>query len=220
MRESRVGILGGTFDPIHFGHLAIAEDCWARLGLDEVQFVPAGDPPHKQGRAISPARDRLAMVELAIADNPHFRLSRIDVDRPGLSYSVDTVRRLRTQLGPAARIYFIIGADSLADLPSWRDPAGLVDSCQVVAVSRPGHPRLDLTRLEPAIPNASRRITQLTTPGLDISSTQLRQRVASGEPIRYLVPDSVRAYIGQHRLYGAGDIEEILLSGFAKRGRT
>lgn len=206
LSERRVGMLGGTFDPVHYGHLAVAEDCRAQLGLDEVLFVPAGGPPHKQGRAISPARDRLAMVELAIADNPRFRLSRIDVERPGLSYSVDTVQTLQARLGPEARIFFIIGADSLADLPRWRDPDRLAALCQIVAVNRPGYPMLDLVTLEEAIPDARRRIIQLATPGVDVSATQLRQRVAEGRPIRYLVPDAVRAYIQEHRLYRSAEV--------------
>lgn len=201
LSERRVGMLGGTFDPIHYGHLTIAEDCWAQLDLDEVLFVPAGGPPHKQGRAVSPARDRLAMVELAIADNPHFQLSRIDVERPGLSYSVDTVRTLQARLGPETRIFFIVGADSLADLPRWREPERLAGLCQIVAVNRPGYPMLNLAALEAAIPDARRRIIQLTTPGVDVSATQLRQRVAEGRPIRYLVPDAVRAYVQEHHLY-------------------
>lgn len=196
-----VGMLGGTFDPIHYGHLAIAEDCGAQLGLEVVLFVPAGGPPHKQGRAISPAADRLAMVERAIATNPRFGLSRIDVERPGLSYSVDTVRALQAQLGPETRIFFIVGADSLIDLPTWREPDQLSHLCQIVAVNRPGYAQVDLARLEATIPETTRRIIQLTTPGIDVSSTQLRQRVAEGRPIRYLVPDPVLAYIQEHGLY-------------------
>lgn len=194
-------MLGGTFDPIHYGHLAIAEDCLAQLSLDEVLFLPAGDPPHKQHRPISPADDRVAMVDLAIADNPSFRLSRIDVDRPGPSYSVDTVWALREQLGSEVRIFFIVGADSLADLPRWREPERLARLCQIVAVNRPGHPWPDPSRLEGVIPDAARRIITLTTPGVDVSASELRRRVAQGKPIRYLVPDVVLAYIRERRLY-------------------
>jgi nicotinate-nucleotide adenylyltransferase len=143
------------------------------------------------------------MVERAIADNPNFRLSRIDADRPGLSYSVDTVRALQAELGPAARIFFIIGADSLIDLPTWREPARLLQLCQVVAVSRPGYEQTDLACLDAVIPGAARRIIRLTTPGVDVSSTELRRRVAEGKPIRYLVPDAVRAYILERGLYRA-----------------
>lgn len=196
-----VGILGGTFDPIHYGHLEIAEDCWYQLQLDEILFVPAGAPPHKRGRAISPAADRLAMVTLAIAGNPHFRLSRVEVDRPGISYSVDTVARLREELGPDTRLFFIIGRDMLRDLPTWHRPDRLADLCEIVAVSRPGYPPFDLTRLEPAIPRATERIRQLEVPALNIAASDLRRRVAEGRPITYMTPDAVVRYIQEHRLY-------------------
>ena len=207
MSRRRVGILGGTFDPIHYGHLVVAEDCWAQLGLDEVLFVPAGTPPHKRGRAISPAADRVEMVSRAIAGNPHFRLSRVDVDRPGASYSVEMVARLRHDLGDDASIFFIVGRDALADLPLWREPARLADLCRIVAVNRPGYPPLDLRRLESAIPDASARILQLEVPELSISASNLRQRVREGRPITYMTPDAVIEYIQQHGLYRARETE-------------
>lgn len=207
MSRRRVGILGGTFDPIHYGHLVIAEDCWAQLKLDEVLFVPAGTPPHKRGRAVSLAADRVEMVRLAIAGNCHFRLSRVDVDRPGASYSVDMVSRLRQVLGDEMSVFFIVGRDALADLPRWREPARLADLCQIVAVNRPGYPALDLGRLEPAIPRASERILQLVVPELSISASILRQRVREGQPITYMTPDPVIEYIQQHGLYRAGETE-------------
>lgn len=197
----RVGVLGGTFDPIHYGHLAIAEDCRDQLRLDPVLFIPAGDPPHKRYRAVTPATDRLAMVERAIAGNPRFQLSRLEVDRPGLSYSVDTVGSLRAQLGPETELFFIIGDDSLADLPTWREPARLLDLCTIVAVNRPGYPRFDLARLDPVIPHASQRILRIEVPDLNLTSSDIRGRVAAGRTITYLVPDSVRDYISEHRLY-------------------
>ncbi len=196
-----VGILGGTFDPIHYGHLVIAEDCWYQLALDEVLFVPAGDPPHKRGRAISPSTDRLAMVALAIAGNPHFRLSRVEVDRPGVSYSVDTVARLREELGADTRLFFIMGRDMLRDLPTWHQPDRLAELCEIVAVNRPGYPSFDLTRLEAAIPRATERIRQLAVPQLSIAASDLRRRVAEGRPITYMTPDAVVRYIQEHRLY-------------------
>lgn len=201
MSRRAVGILGGTFDPIHCGHLVIAEDCWYQLELDEVLFVPAGDPPHKRGRVISPAADRVAMVALAIADNPHFRLSRVEVDRPGVSYSVDTVARLREELGPETRLFFIIGGDMLRDLPSWHEPDRLADLCEIVAVNRPGYPPLNLTRLNPAIPRAAERIRQLEVPELNIAASDLRRRVAEGRPITYMTPDAVVRYIQERGLY-------------------
>jgi nicotinate-nucleotide adenylyltransferase len=200
----RVGILGGTFDPIHVGHLVIAEDCWYQLALSEVLFVPAGAPPHKRGRPVSTAADRVAMVELAIVDNLHFRLSRADVDRPGMSYTVDTVRTIQAEVGPDANLFFIIGSDSLADLPSWREPNLLLDLCQIVAVNRPGYPAFDLGRLEPAIPRARERIIALEVPAVDLAATEIRRRVAEGWPITYLVPSVVKAYIEKRGLYRRG----------------
>lgn len=197
----KVGILGGTFDPIHYGHLVVAEDTWWQLGLDAVLFVPAGEPPHKRGRPISAAAHRVAMVELAIAGNPHFHLSRVDVDRPGVSYSVETVDLLRRSLGPETTLYFIVGGDALSELPTWREPERLANICQIVAVNRPGYPPVDLHRLEPTIPGASERIRQLVVPSFDISSSELRQRVAIGRPITYLTPDPVVRYIQEHHLY-------------------
>jgi nicotinate-nucleotide adenylyltransferase len=201
VRERRVGILGGTFDPIHVGHLVVAEDCWFQLRLDEVLFVPAGAPPHKRGRPVSAAADRVAMVELAIAGNPHFRLSRADVDRPGISYSVDSVRTIQAEVRSEARLYFIIGNDSLADLPSWHEPNLLLDLCQIVAVNRPGYPPFDLGRLESAIPRARERITVLEVPSLDVAASDIRRRVSDGWPITYLVPSAVRDYIAERGLY-------------------
>lgn len=200
MSERRIGILGGTFDPIHYGHLAIAEDVRTRLELEDVLFVPTGSPPHKQGRPISPAADRVAMVELAIADNPGFRLSRADVDRPGPSYTVDLLRVLQAE-HPDARLVFVVGGDSLAELPTWHAPEQLLERCQLVAVNRPGHPPVDLARLESIIPRARERILALSGPELNVSASALRRRVREGRPIRYLVPEAVRAYVEEHGLY-------------------
>ncbi len=197
----RVGILGGTFDPIHLGHLLIAEECWDQLQLTEVLFVPAGQPPHKRGVAISSVADRLAMVERAIADNPHFRLSRADVDRPGPSYSVDTLARIQAEEGPDALLFFIVGKDSLIDLPTWREPERLIQMGQIVAVNRPGYPPIDLTRLDALIPGARERITLVEGPGIAVSASEIRRRVAAGRSIRYLVPESVRRYVEERSLY-------------------
>jgi len=191
----RIGVLGGTFDPVHLAHLTIAEECWDQLGLAEVLFVPAGDPPHKQHRGVAPAAQRVAMVERAIAGNPHFRLSRVDVDRPGLSYSVDTLESLRSQLGVEAELFFIVGSDSLTDLPNWRDPRRLIELCTVVAVNRPGYPRPDLKQLDARIPGASGRTRFVDVPDLNLTSSEIRRRVVEGRTIRYLVPDPVRDYI-------------------------
>lgn len=200
----RIGVLGGTFDPIHHGHLAVAQDCRDVLRLDLVLFVPAGEPPHKQGRAITPVEHRLAMVELAIASNPAFRLSRIDVDRSGPSYTVGTLERLRCELGPEAQLWFVMGADSLADILTWRDPPRLLQLARIAAAGRPDAPPPDPSVLEEALPGARERIDLVQVPLLQISASDLRARIAQGRPIKYLVPDAVERYIAEHGLYGEG----------------
>lgn len=197
----KVGVFGGTFDPIHYGHLVAAEEAWARLELGYVLFVPAGQPPHKLGRAISPAVHRVAMVELAIGGNARFLVSRVDVERAGPSYSVDMLAELQRRLGKAVQLHFIIGLDSLSELLTWHDPARLVQLCRVVAVTRPGYRWYDLASLEAAIPQARERIDIVEVPQLDISSSDLRQRVAEGCPISYQVPRAVERYIEKQGLY-------------------
>ncbi len=196
----RLGVFGGTFDPIHIGHLIAAQEVWAALRLDRVLFVPAGEPPHKRGLPVTPAEHRVAMVALAIQDNPAFVLSRIEVDRPGPSYTVDTLRQLRATW-PAAELFLIIGADELLSLPTWREPATIAALAQIVAVARPGVQIEDLRYLEPWIPEPQRRIHFVSMPLIGISATDLRRRVAEGRPIRYQVPDAVMQYIYEHRLY-------------------
>lgn len=197
---SRIGVLGGTFDPIHYGHLAAAEEARVSLGLEAVLFVPAGVSPLKQDRPLTPAPHRLAMTRLATADHPAFQVSTVDLDRAGPSYTVDTLAILQAGLGPAVDLYFIVGADSLADLPRWRDPARLLKLGCLVAVSRPRH-ELDLAALERALPGVAERVIPLRVPLLDIAGTDLRQRVREGRPIRYYVPPAVADYIQTHRLY-------------------
>ena len=196
----RVGILGGTFDPVHLGHLILAEEAWARLQLSQVFFVPAGDPPHKRGTPISPVQHRLRMLELAIAGNPHFALSRVDADRPGPHYTVDMVKLLQEQFGPQAELFFLMGFDSLIDLPNWHQPQELLRLCRVVALTRFGY-RIDWAQLEAALPGIRERTTLLPMPELDIASHILQQRVREGWPIRYQVPAPVEEYIYQHGLY-------------------
>lgn len=208
MSGERFGILGGTFDPVHYGHLAIAEEVYAALRLTRVLFVPAGQPPHKPERSITPVRHRLAMLKLALAGNPHFALSLVDVQRAGPSYTVETLRLLHQELGAEAELYFVIGADSLKDLPEWYDPGGILEQAMVVALPRPGYPEFSrelLARLEGRLPTLKGRLMTLDSLHLDISSTDLRRRVAEGRPIAYQVPESVEAYIHRHSLYhGAG----------------
>ncbi len=194
----RIGVLGGTFDPIHYGHLAAAEEARAKLSLREVVFVVAGLPPHKLGEEITPAEDRYAMVELAISSNPHFSLSRIDMDRPGPSYTVDTIALLRQKW--TEEIYFIMGMDSLMEIDTWHEPQRLIQLCRLVAVERPGY-EPDLERLEETIPGITARTEIIDMPEVDISSTDLQRRVREGLPIKYQVPPEVEEYIYKHRLY-------------------
>ena len=196
----KIGILGGTFDPIHLGHLIMAEEARVILGLAKVLFVPAGQPWLKGDRAISPAQHRLEMVTRAIASNPFFGLSTVEIENLGPSYTVDTLALLQAQLGAEARLYFILGWDSLAELPRWKEPSRLVRMCQLVAVPRLGDTP-DLASLEVAIPGISQSVITLEMDPIGISSSAIRQRLAQGLSIRYLVPEAVEGYIQQHRLY-------------------
>jgi len=196
----RVGVIGGTFDPIHIGHLIVAEGARDALDLQRVIFVPAGQPPHKRSSRISPAEHRLEMVRLAIAGNGYFTASRVDIDREGPSYTVDTIRLLHDQWGAGVRIYYLIGSDSLAELPTWYQPERLLEICQVVAVPRPGY-EPDLESLDVKIPGAAERIRMLNMPVVDLSATEIRDRIRDRRSIRYLVPDAVQRYIYRHRLY-------------------
>jgi nicotinate-nucleotide adenylyltransferase len=200
----RVGILGGTFDPIHYAHLAIAEEVRVALDLTEIVFIPAGQPPHKPERMVTPARHRLAMVQLAIATNPCFTYSRIEVDRPGPSYLVDTLRDLRAQWGKDTALYFVIGWDSLEELHTWYDPQGiLAQLTKLVAVGRPGYAQGNEynTMLEARLPGILQRLLIVPAPLLNISSTDLRQRITEGRPIKYQTPETVEQYIVEHKLY-------------------
>lgn len=197
----KIGVLGGTFDPIHNGHFAVAEQAAARLKLAEVIFVPVGQPWLKREQRISPSEHRLQMVRLAIADKPYFKMSAMEVERAGPSYTVDTIAELRGQLDAGDELFFILGWGSLAELPRWREPARLIQLCRLVAVPRPGSPTPELEALESDIPGISRQVILLDKPQIDISASVIRQRVARGLPIQHLVPESVAEYITQHRLY-------------------
>lgn len=196
----KMGIMGGTFDPVHYGHLAAAEEAWAKLSLDQVVFVVANVPPHKIGEEITSAKHRYAMVELALASNPHFSISRVDLDRPGPSYSVDTVRLLKQEWGPDSEIFFIIGMDSLMEIDTWHEPEQLIRLCWLVAVERPGF-QPDLKALEAKVPGITARTVMIDMPAVDISSSDLRHRVREGLPIKYQVPPEVEEYIYSHGLY-------------------
>ena len=191
--------MGGTFDPIHLGHLAAAEEARQRLGLARVLFVPAGQPPHKKTYQVTPAQHRWDMTVLATADNPLFFPSRLEIDRPGPSYAVDTLSQLH-QAYPGREWYFITGADALLELETWKEPERLVTLCRIVAVTRPGYDQSLLARRVPAA--LLERTITLEVPGVAVSSTEIRHRVAQGLPIRYLTTDAVTAYIYKYELYG------------------
>jgi nicotinate-nucleotide adenylyltransferase len=199
-----IGFLGGTFDPIHIGHLIIAEEVRVRLALDEVLFSPAGQPWFKSERSITPGGHRLEMVRLALESNPYFKLSTIELERPGPTYSVDTISVLRKEFGTEVGIYFIVGFDALAGLPLWKEPARLIKLCQIVGIKRPGYTELDWQFLERAIPGVCASVIVLDVPQIDISSIEIRERVKKGISIRYLVPEAVERYISEHGLYKGG----------------
>lgn len=213
-RPGSIGIMGGTFDPIHVGHLAVAEEARDALGLERILFVVAGQPPHKTAGTVTAAEHRLAMVELAIGGNPAFEVSRLEIDRPGPSYSADTVvelERLERAAGRQPDLTVIMSVETFHDLPSWHEPERLLALARVAVVPREGYPAPEpgwLARQLPAIgePGGGQeaRVDFLEGPRLGLSSTALRDRVAHGRSIRYLVPDSVAGYIASHSLYRTG----------------
>ncbi len=192
----RIGILGGTFDPPHIGHLVLAQYAVSALDLACVLFVPAADPPHKQQLRYE-IEHRLPMLELAIAGNDRFTISRVDIDRPGPHYTVDMIRILQAQQ-PETEFYFLMGGDSLHDLPKWNQPLALIAQVKMAVVARLGAEiQTDLQ----ALPGLARRVTVIDSPLLGFSSTEIAERLVAGKSVRYLVPDSVLAYIQEHRLY-------------------
>ena len=193
----RLGVMGGTFDPIHHGHLVAASEVASRFALDEVVFVPTGRPWQKVERAVSEPEDRYLMTVIATASNPRFTVSRVDIDRPGPTYTVDTLRDLRTERGDDVDFYFITGADALSAILTWRGVEDLFDLAHFVGVTRPGH---ELS-VPPAEQVPSGRLTLMEVPALSISSTGCRDRVSAGEPIWYLVPDGIVQYIAKRGLY-------------------
>lgn len=204
VRPGSIGVMGGTFDPIHVGHLAIAEEARESLGLARVLFVPAGLPPHRPASSVALAADRAAMVGLAIEGNAAFELSRLELDRAGPSYTSDTIAALAAAERAAGRepdLTFILSAETLAALPSWHEPERLIDACRIAVVPREGYPAPDRAWLRERFPGREGRFDILSGPRLGISSTAIRERVATGRSIRYLVPEAVARYIGDHGLY-------------------
>lgn len=204
VRAGSLGIMGGTFDPIHVGHLAAAEEAREVLGIERVLFVPAGVPPHKPDRFVTRAAHRVRMVELAIADNPAFELSRLEVDRTGPSYTVDTVELLVARERKAGRepdVTVILSAESFLGLPTWSEPERLLRQCRLAIVPRDGFPTMGRPWVEEHFPGFEERITFLDAPRFKLSATEIRARVLAGRSVRYLVPDAVIRYIEDHALY-------------------
>ena len=205
-----IGVMGGTFDPVHYGHLVIAEEVRATLHLSEVVFIPAGQPPHKTGHHITETQHRLAMLELALASNPHFRISLMEIERTGPSYTVDTLRTLREQLETDTALFFIIGWDSLEDLHTWYKASDILTLVtRLVAVRRPGYEEnAEYNKvLEQRLPGILQRLLVVQAPQLEISATDLRQRVAEERPIKYQTPEAVETYIKENRLYAHSHVE-------------
>ncbi len=201
-RTYRLGVMGGTFDPVHNGHLVAAEQAAHDLSLDVVVFVPAGSPAFKQERRVSTPEDRLAMTLLATADNPRFLVSRIEVDRPGITYTVDTLQLLRDHYPANVELYFITGADAISDILRWRDAERIASLAHLVGATRPGY---DLERARASLTESALefQVHYLEVPALAISSSDLRRRVACGQSIRYLTSDAVVGYVEKRGLYDA-----------------
>jgi nicotinate-nucleotide adenylyltransferase len=217
----RLGLLGGSFNPVHNGHLTIARQAREALGLDQILFIPTGYPPHKPNGSLAPAKDRHEMVRLAIASDPSLAISDVEIRRPGKSYSIDTIRLLQQEYGAQTQLYFLIGLDAFLDFPSWREPQTLLELCPFVVLSRPGlsfrslstvallppipYPSLAdldagrISRLE--APHGKQRLICLKLPPCVISASDIRSRVRQGLPVANLLPPSVESYILQHHLY-------------------
>ncbi len=206
----RLGIMGGAFDPIHIAHLVTAQEALFQFRLDEVMFMPSGRPPHKK-RRLAPADFRYRMVAAATASHPKFSVSRLEIDRPGVGYTVDTLEYLAAALASDARLFFVTGADAVLDILTWKDPPGVLELCTLIAATRPG---FDLSRLSAVLaslgpevvgPGPDARVQVMQVPGLDISSSMIRERLAAGLPVRYLVPDAVCRLIEETGEYCSPD---------------
>jgi nicotinate-nucleotide adenylyltransferase len=198
----KIGIFGGTFDPPHLGHLILAQEAQEQLGLDEVLWVLTPFPPHKIGQKISALQDRIALVLLAIENNSHFSLSRVDIDRQPPHYAVDTVAILREK-HPNDQFYYLMGADSLNDLPEWHEPEIFVSECDLIGVMVRHGEAIDTSQIEKIIPGTAVKLRILETPCVEISGNEIRKRVAIGRQVRYFLPDKIFHYITDHRLYQA-----------------
>jgi len=192
--------MGGTFDPIHYGHLVTAEEALVQFNLDQVVFMPTGEPARKTHRVVTPAEHRYLMAVIATASNPDFSVSRLEIDRGGVTYTVDTMLSLRDIHGPDAELYFISGADAVLEILTWKDTERLADVCTFIAATRPGY---DLTKFNEEPGSTHLPVEFMEVPALAISSTDIRERVASRRPVRYLLPEAVATYIRKNHLYQA-----------------
>lgn len=203
-RTATLGVFGGTFDPIHLAHLAVAEAARDALGLERVLFIPNRQPPHKPDQVVTGAADRLAMVRAAIADNPAFEVSTVEMDRDGPSFTADTLDALRAQrfaVGASGDLALILSAEAVAELGSWHEPARVLALSTLVVAPRDGFPDLDADAIARLVPGSTARVVTLDGPRMRLSASDIRARAAAGRSIRYLVPDAVAAYIGDHALY-------------------
>jgi nicotinate-nucleotide adenylyltransferase len=197
----RLGVFGGTFDPVHYGHLIVAEQCREQCRLDQVWFIPAGTPPHKPARTISPGKARAEMLDLAVAGHECLRVDRRELERADPCYTVETLMGLQAE-DPKRELVFLLGADSLIDFPAWREPRQIVELARLAVVNRSGAPLSDLAPLRPTLGDAiETRIDFVTIPGVDISSSDLRRRIREGRSIRFMTPRAVECYIETHKLY-------------------
>lgn len=200
--KKRVGIMGGTFDPIHYGHLVTAEAARINFNLDEVVFTPAGNPPHKKNYKVTEAEHRYLMTVLAVNGNPYFKVSRMEIDRPGYTYTIDTIRQFSLEYGKDTSLFFISGADAILDILTWKDVAEVLNYCTFIAATRPGYHLAELKKkLEEIKRLYGKDVYPMEVTGLDISSTDIRNRVKQGLSIKYLLPDSVETYIKKNGLY-------------------
>ena len=199
-KKSRLGIMGGTFDPIHFGHLVTAEEALVQFNLDRVLFMPTGQPARKTERQVTSPEHRYLMTVIATAGNPDFEVSRMEIDRPGLTYTIDTMKALRDEYGPQTDLYFITGADAVWEIVTWKDAQDFQGLCTFIAASRPGY-ELPVPDEADQADSKGLNVDYIEVPSLAISSTDIRRRVAERRPVRYLLPESVAAYIEKHELY-------------------
>ncbi len=200
-RPTRLGIYGGSFDPVHLGHLLLAETCREECSLDRVLFLPCGQSPHKPNGAVATGQQRAEMLEFAVAGDPRFGVCRIELERSGPSFTVETLRQVRAEQ-PDSKLFFLMGADSLADLPLWREPQAILELATIVAVNRGQQPPPDLGSLEARLgPIVRERVRVVTMSAIELSATEIRERVRSGRSLRFRVPRAVEEYIRQQRLY-------------------